>query len=254
MPRSKQRLHLESASISYRLPLVATFLLSTCDCRLGVTWASSSENFGILCTAHSCKSSWSEPVWPCWLTGLFTLCSWPFPTWLPPHPPYSHLHRSQHSLRLRICFKSAASLHNGGQVPPVGTACFEHSTRTGLNFKHGASCLWVWPRTKGPVISFPASVESCWFSRFECCSCKKESYMACISLQATPSTPFSQEDRQNGSIHNALKWKSGLISLSKGSHLPTENIIQPSAGKESGYFKHHCWDLSVFFFFSSFSF
>lgn len=31
--------------------------------------------------------------------------------------PHSHLHRSQHSLRLRIYFKPAASLHNGKQVP-----------------------------------------------------------------------------------------------------------------------------------------
>lgn len=40
---------------------------------------------------------------------------------------------------------------------------------------------------------------------------------------------LSPEDKGNGSIHNALKWKSGLISLSKGSNLPTENIIQLSA-------------------------
>lgn len=52
--------------------------------------------------------------------------------------------------------------------------------------------------------------------------------MACISLQATSTdclhTLFSpeREGRENGSIHNALKWKSRLISLSKGSNLQTE--------------------------------
>lgn len=61
---------------------------------------------------------------------------------------------------------------------------------------------------------------------------RKESYMACISLWATPSTlSFHRGTGENGSIHNALKWKSGLISLSKGSNLPTENIIQLSTSK-----------------------
>lgn len=57
--------------------------------------------------------------------------------------PHSHLHRSQHSLRLRIYFKPAASLHNGKQVPPAGTVCFKYSVRIGLNFKHDVSCLQV---------------------------------------------------------------------------------------------------------------
>lgn len=65
--------------------------------------------------------------------------------------------------------------------------------------------------------------------------------MACVSLQATSTgsfhSLFSWEGRENGSNHNALKWKSGLISLSKGSHLPTENIIQLNAAKESSHFK-----------------
>lgn len=70
--------------------------------------------------------------------------------------------------------------------------------------------------------------------------------MACVSLQATSTgsfhSLFSWEGRENGSNHNALKWKSGLISLSKGSHLPTENIIQLNAAKESSHFlnfSHH---------------
>lgn len=67
--------------------------------------------------------------------------------------------------------------------------------------------------------------------------------MACISLQATSTDSLNslfspeREGRGNGLIHNALIWKSELISLSKGSNLPTENIIQLNAGKESSHFK-----------------
>ena len=67
--------------------------------------------------------------------------------------------------------------------------------------------------------------------------------MARISLQATSADSLhslfspEREGRENGSIHNALIWKSRLISLSKGSNLRTENIIQLNPGKECSHFK-----------------
>lgn len=75
---------------------------------------------------------------------------------------------------------------------------------------------------------------------FECCSCKKGAlcwlHITAGYFCSLLPLSFQEEGRRNGSIHNALKWKSGLISLSKESNLPTENIIQLNAYKESRLF------------------
>lgn len=110
------------------------------SCWLCLVHSQKTSDFFFFFTTHSYKSSERASlvllthrlIHPVLLTLLYLTQS----------PPHSHLHRSQHSLRLCIYFKPTASLHNGRQVPPAGTVCCEHSTRIGLNFKR-VSCLWV---------------------------------------------------------------------------------------------------------------
>lgn len=176
----------------------------------------------------------------CWHVGLSILWFCPFSTWL----GLSSLPPLHSSVFIKTTYLLPAhrlfALWRAGSL--AGAVCFKCSVRIGLNFKRGGVLPRSWPCTKSPVISFFTSVESCWFSLLQCCSCKNGAlyalYITAGYVYTLPSL-FSPEweGRENGSIHNALIWKSRLISPSKGSHLPTENIIQLNAGKSSSHFK-----------------
>lgn len=118
-------------------------------------------------------------VWSCWLTGLFTPCSWPFSTWLSPPPPHSHLHRSQHSLRLCIYFKPLCIM--AGRFPRLAQCVW--STRRGwdwiLNMARLASELTL---HKKPSDLIPRFSRKLLILCLSVAPARKESYMACTSL------------------------------------------------------------------------
>lgn len=121
--------------------------------------------------------------------------------------------------------------------------CFKCLVRIRLNFKHDVSCFEVDLAQKAQWSHSSLQLKAADSLCYSVAPVRKELCMARISLQATSAYSlhflFSAkwEGRENGIIHNSLIWKSRLISLSKGSNLPTENNVQLNAGKEISHFQ-----------------